>query len=304
MVQLVSVIIPAYNAARWLPGTLGSVIEQTHQDMEIIVVNDGSTDRTACIVDDYARKDRRVHLLNQPNRERSAARNAGMRAAQGEYVAFLDADDLWLPSKLARQVACLEQRLECGACYTWAETIDDRGEIIESLADLSRIYWHNPVDALTLAGGNYVSGSASSVVMRRDLVKTVGFFDEAMQQAEDWDYWYRMALRSRFCLVPEALVRIRRHSGGKQTNIESLSCWRLHFVGKARHVAPRTHIGQLSQVELDSQYRLFLYYFRSRRLRLAAHRALLLLFSHPIGAAQRVATTFVAKFYLLRKQRH
>lgn len=127
----VSVVIPAFNALRYLPRTVDSALAQSFGDFEVLIVDDESTDGTADWVRTIA--DRRVRLLEQKNQGAAAARNAGIRQARGEYIAFLDADDLWEPAKLERQVACLDARPEVGVVYTWVRVIDQDGEPTGSL---------------------------------------------------------------------------------------------------------------------------------------------------------------------------
>ncbi|MCJ8280869.1 MAG: glycosyltransferase family 2 protein, partial [Rivularia sp. ALOHA_DT_140] len=118
----VSVIIPAYNAMGFLPETLESVLQQTFTDFEILIINDGSSDDIV----EWASKisDSRVRLITQINQGVSAARNTGIRNSQGEYIAFLDADDLWEPTKLEKQVNCLKANPGVGLVYTWTTFID------------------------------------------------------------------------------------------------------------------------------------------------------------------------------------
>src|SRR5262249_54502311 len=117
MAQLISIIIPAYNAERYIGRTLHSALKQTFRDIEVIVINDGSTDNTRLIVEKMALKDNRVRMFNTANRGVAMARNLGIEKAQGSYVAFLDADDLWHPTKIERQFAALSAH---AADSTWA----------------------------------------------------------------------------------------------------------------------------------------------------------------------------------------
>lgn len=264
--MFVSVIIPAYNAAAWISESLDSVLRQTYADWEIIVVDDGSTDNTTEVVESYSAQDERIRLLTQAvNRGPSTARNIGMLAARGDYIAFLDADDLWLPAKLEKQVASLKTKQDVGACYTWFETVNDHRQVIQQWKDLRLTFWHNPVDALALARGNYVCGSASSVMMRRTLIETVGLFNESMRGSEDLDYWYRMALRTSFCLVPEPLVQIRRRSETRSLATERNLLGSLDFIRNARRCAPSAHQRTLREFEIETKCMLWVYNLVSSR---------------------------------------
>jgi glycosyltransferase involved in cell wall biosynthesis len=128
---LVSVVIPAFNAAEYIRETLHSALAQTYQALEVIVVDDGSTDATGSIVEEFVKKDARVQLVRQCNAGVGAARNTAIRMARGDYIAPLDADDIWFPEKLEKQVARMEQYgEETGMVYCWSMRIDKRGEFI------------------------------------------------------------------------------------------------------------------------------------------------------------------------------
>lgn len=254
----VSIIIPAYNAARWLPATLDCILRQTCQDWEAIVVDDGSTDGTAEVVEDYREQDGRIYILKMPNnRGTAAARNLGMLEARGDYLAFLDADDIWFPTKLEKQLRLLEARADCDACYTQFELVDDWCRITDAWHELSRVFSHNPVNAFALARGNYVGGSASGVLMRRSLITTVGLFNETMRGSEDLDYWYRIALSGRFCLLPEVLVQIRRKSKTRMLSAERNMLGALDFVRNARLIAPKYHHRMLKELEIETRLMLW-----------------------------------------------
>lgn len=264
--MFVSVIIPAHNAAAWISESLDSVLRQTYVHWEIIVVDDGSTDNTGKIVESYCARDDRIRLLTQTiNRGPATARNIGMLAARGDYLAFLDADDLWLTTKLEKQVASLQTKRDVGACYTWFETVNDHRQVIQQWKDLRRTFWHNPVDAFALARGNYVCGSASSVMIRRTLIETVGLFDESMRGSEDLDYWYRIALHTSFCLVPEALVQIRRRSKTRSLATERNLLGSLDFIRNARRCAPGAHVKMLREFEIETKCMLWVYNIVSSR---------------------------------------
>ena len=203
----VSVIIPTYNCARYICEAVDSVLAQTFTDLEVIVVDDGSTDDTKERLDAYRDCIRYIH---QENQERSAARNTGIRNATGEYLAFLDADDLWLPHKLELQVPVFEQAPEVGLVYCWAYYIDASGQrihrrgenVLRSFEAGGNVFETLLFDCVITAGG-------SSAVIRQDCIRQVGFFDEALTHVEDWDMWLRIAARYSVAVVPQALVCFR-----------------------------------------------------------------------------------------------
>ncbi len=188
----ISVIIPAYNVAPYIGETLDSVFAQTFADYEVIVVNDGSPD-TEDLERALARFIGRLDYLKQENRGASAARNTGLHAAQGELVAFLDADDLWLPNYLDEQVKFMRARV-CDLVCADAEVFNDASReektYMESLmADAP------PTGDVTFLGLLSAEQSliTSGVVARRELVLEVGLFDEALRNSQDFDLWLRLA---------------------------------------------------------------------------------------------------------------
>ena len=207
----VSVVIPAYNAARFIRQTLDSAAAQTFRDFEIIVVDDGSQDETAQIAQAF---DDSIRLIQKPNGGVSSARNVGMQAARGEYVAFLDADDLWEKSKLEQQVALLDENPSVGLCYAATERVDETGAVVTRIAA-------NAFDDYTTALLLYsciVSGSCSSAMMRRELFERAGGFDANFKNYEDWEYWLRLSLITDFAPLPEFLVKYRVTTGSASGN--------------------------------------------------------------------------------------
>jgi len=280
----VSIVIPAYNAAPWLPDALNSVLRQSYQDWEAIVVSDGSADETDEVVEGYCEQDGRIRLLKMlVNHGAAHARNRGMLEARGEYIAFLDADDIWFPSKLEKQLLLLEAQPDCDACYTQFEVVNDWARVIQTWRDLRRTFWHNPVNAEALARANYVSGSASGVLMRRSVIPSVGLFNERMRGSEDFDYWYRLALQGHFCLVPEVLVQIRRKSETRLSSARRNLLGSLDFVHNARLIAPARHWRMLRELEIESK---------------------LLLWGFRIGSTRILRRARIPELLLLGKQNH
>lgn len=211
----VSVVIPAYNAMLYLPETLESVRRQTFTDLEVLIIDDGSSDH---IVQWFSQvTDPRVKLISQENQGVSAARNTGIAHAQGEYVAFLDADDLWEPTKLEKQVLCLEDKPAVGLVYTWAVLVDEQGNptgrVIASHVEGD--VWKQMLEDDMIRNG-------SSVMVRRCCFETVGIFDQSLAFAEDRDLWIRIASRYPFAVVKEPLLRYREHSNSASKNRQKM----------------------------------------------------------------------------------
>ena len=212
--RLVSVVIPAYNAEATIDDTLKSVRSQTHPHLEIIVVDDGSADRTASIVNAHAAVDGRITLISQKNAGVAAARNTGWQFARSALIAFIDADDLWAPTKIERQLdVMLSGGLRVGLVYTWWALIDEHNRI------------RCKVEGRDIAGdvldqtfmGNFV-GHASSPLIRRQALVEAGGFDSGLRDAgihgcEDMLIYHRIARRYHFGLVPDHLTGYRVASG-------------------------------------------------------------------------------------------
>lgn len=201
----VSIIIPAYNAMRYLPETLESALAQSFSDFEIIIINDGSTDD----IKDWflSVQDSRVRLISQPNQGKSVALNKGISQTSGDYIAFLDADDIWERAKLEKQVTCLEANPTVGLVYTWTALADETGQatgrVLASHAEGQ--VWKSLILKNILACG-------STPMVRRQCFDVVGLFSTELPPAEDWDMWLRLAACYQFSVIKQPLVRYRKHS--------------------------------------------------------------------------------------------
>ena len=206
----VSVVIASHNYGHFLAESVESVLSQTWRDLELIVVDDGSTDATRQVIGGFAH-DTRLRYVWQERRGQAAAFNRGLAMARGRYLALHAADDVWLPHKLARQVEVLESRPEVGLVYTNTTVVDARGEFQHFHFRGGRVApavgWVLP----TLVQRNFVP--APSVLLRREVLDVVGRHDESLEVCEDWDLWLRVAKEVQFGYIDEPLVRIRRHGG-------------------------------------------------------------------------------------------
>ncbi len=209
---LVSVVIPAYNSAAFVGGAIDSVLDQSYRRLEVVVVDDGSTDATSAVVLEYVRRDDRVRLIRQANAGAPAARNRGLKAARGELVAFLDADDEWLPSKLERQVQVLERDSQIAAVGCLMEYVSTAGRVLGVSGEEAHTRQHD------IAAARFMPFGASSVVTWTQLVRELGGFDEQLAElvpglVDDLDLVSRLAARGSIVTVPEVLGRYRLHSG-------------------------------------------------------------------------------------------
>jgi glycosyltransferase involved in cell wall biosynthesis len=221
---LVSVIIPAFNAAPDIRQTLNSVLAQTYHAIEVIVVDDGSTDTTATIVEEFVTRDTRFQFVRQSNAGVGAARNAAIRKARGNYIAPLDADDLWVPEKLEKQVACMERwGNETGLVYCWSKLINEEGEPVDvnHCNTLEGRLGH----AMVLQN---LLGNASVPLFRAAALEKIGAYltrveQEGAQGCEDWDLYIRTAEIFTIRVVPEYLVAYRQKSSGMSCNAEGMT---------------------------------------------------------------------------------
>lgn len=201
----VSVIIPTYNRAAYLSDAIESVLCQTLKDFELIIVDDGSSDKTREIINAYS--DQRIKYLYKENGGAASAMNFGIAKSTGSYIARLDSDDIFLPEKLEIQVNLLNLNPEYGLVYTQAYNIDEKGNMLG-------LYLNNhtcPLEPLKVLR-HFLFPPSQSIMFRKSCMDTIGYFDEDMPIAEDWDFCIRMAQQYKFAYCDEPLVKIRRHS--------------------------------------------------------------------------------------------
>jgi glycosyltransferase involved in cell wall biosynthesis len=193
----------AHNAAGTIAASVESVLRQTRSDLELIVVDDGSTDETGEVLAGIG--DARVVVLRQPQRGPSAARNLALAHARGEFVAPIDADDIWLPRKLELQIQALDRRADAALAYGWTDFVD---EDLRPLHGDDRVTFEGHVQEALLRKNFICCGS--NTLMRRAAVADAGGFDETLEAAEDWELHTRLAARHAFAAVPEVVVWYRR----------------------------------------------------------------------------------------------
>lgn len=225
----VTVVVPLYNTERYIAQTLNSILSQTFSDFEVVVVDDASTDNGPEVVRVFMKNDARIRMVTQENRGLAGARNSGIRAARGQYIALLDADDLWQPEKLAQHVAHLDAAADVGVSYCPSRFIDDDGADMgfgqqPQLRDITpeHIFCRNPV------------GNGSAAVIRRSALDDIAFeidaaegrricwFDESFRQSEDIELWSRLAALTdwRFEGISPTLTLYRVSTGGLSANVE------------------------------------------------------------------------------------
>lgn len=210
MPHLISIIMPAYNAERYIAESIQSVIDQTYSDWELLVVDDGSTDSTAQIVGGLLAANPKIKYIFQQNGGQASARNTGLRKAKGELVAFLDSDDLWLPDKLAKQVAVLEN-MQADVVYSDGYIFGDDKAGSDKFTIVPGKTTGAQMFKLLFA---FPSIPTLTVLAKKRVLEAVGFFQEnrAYQNCEDYDLWLRLAKADAvFYGIAEKLVKYRRH---------------------------------------------------------------------------------------------
>ena len=232
MPELVSVVIPAYNAAGCIRRAVDSVLAQTYRDLELIVVDDGSTDGTLSLLNSYGTS---LRVVQKPNGGLSSARNAGIHTARGEYVAFLDADDWWQPEKLDRQVAWMRAHPEAVFCSTAARVVDARGQTTGEWRCGS--FRGTTLEAIFAANG-YIAGSGSAVVARRDALLAAGGFDEALKSLEDIDMWMRLAAQGGYHCIDEPLAVVEKRTDSMSRNLDVMRDAAIRVMCKNRGLLP------------------------------------------------------------------
>lgn len=213
----VSVIIPSYNRAEFIPATLDSILRQSFTDFEIVFVDDGSTDDTEKILNDYQGHDKRIKYIKQANSERAIARSNGMKNAHGKYIALVDSDDIWYPKKLEAQITALDYYPDIVFCYAAVNRIDLHGKRIKTA----------PRQHQGLSGYVFFD-----LLMRNFIPSVTPIFDreaintELEQKTEfvpyeDWDFWLRLSLEGKFLHLKKALGDYRLHPGQSVKNVKA-----------------------------------------------------------------------------------
>ncbi len=208
--DLVSVVIATCNMGQYLPQAVRSVLAQSYANVEIQIVDDGSTDDTAQVVRRWE-ADERVHVQQQPNGGQAQARNRGIASSRGRFVAFLDADDEWLPHKLSYQMP-LFAAAQVGVVYSDYECMDGDGHALSKAPTLM----HRGRVSAALLIDNFIS--FQTAVVRRECLERHGAFDESVRMGDDYDLWLRLSAHYEFDFVPEATVRYRIWAGQMSKN--------------------------------------------------------------------------------------
>lgn len=285
MNPLVSVIIPVFNAEKSIIDTLDSVYAQTYRPIEVVVVDDGSTDRTAEIVKNYQvnntiSKTNEVKwiYIYQQNAGPSNARNTGIKVIKGDYIAFLDADDLWINDKLAKQMALFERDSGLDIVFTDVKITRLRDSGIEEFTvfkekKLGRDFFghdYTVVDPLLkLIKLNFMP--TPSVVIRKECFEAGNFFNERNNYAEDWELWLKMSLSCRFGYINDVCVHVKEMGDGLSANKKEMILSSIYifdaFIASKRHEIDKLKIGNnLLAHSIKDEYKWMGYYLMENRI--------------------------------------
>ncbi|MEQ8998305.1 MAG: glycosyltransferase [Coleofasciculus sp. B1-GNL1-01] len=251
MNPIISVILPVYNGEKTIKETVRSVLSQTFSEFELIIINDGSADSTVDIVSSI--EDERIQVFSYPNAGQPASRNRGIAKAQGDYIAFIDADDLWTADKLEAQYKALQDNPQAALAYSWTDWIDESGELLKRGS-----YITESGDVLSKLLLNDFVANGSNPLIRRQALLEVGGFDESLSNAHDWDMWLRLAVRYPFVAVASPQVLYRKSTSSMSANIWGMERSSIQVIEKALNQAPAS-LQNLKPGILGNRYKYLTY---------------------------------------------
>lgn len=244
----ISIIIPSYNAESLILKTIDSVQKQTFSDWELIIIDDGSTDKTVSKIKTI--KDERIHLFCYENGGVAMARNRGISLAKGKFISFLDCDDLWTKDKLKDQLSALKNNPDADVAYSWV--IDFFTDIPNSSKPRKPIFFSGNVYPQMLVYNFLANGS--NILVRRETVERIGGFDVTYNPSEDWNFYIRLAKECSFVLVPKHQILYRQSTTSMSSNnIQKLEKGGLLVIENAYESAP-SHLQYLKRKSLALFY--------------------------------------------------
>lgn len=241
----ISVIIPVYNGEKTIKETIESVLNQNFNDFELIIINDGSNDATLEIVQTI--KDHRIKVFSYQNSGLSASRNRGLTKAEGDFVSFIDADDLWTPNKLELQLKALQDNPQAAVAYSWSDWIDQSGQFLRAGGHIT--VNGNAYEKLLIR--DFIE-SGSNPLIRKQALDEVGYFDQSVTPPEDWDMWLRLAAKYEFITVEESQILYRISPNSASFNIEKMEEGSLKVIQRVFAQSPE--LAHLKRATLASRY--------------------------------------------------
>jgi len=234
--ELISIIMPTYNSAQTIGASIVSATTQSYENIELIIIDDGSTDQTSEICNNYAKADARIRYIVQDNSGVSAARNTGIKMANGKFIAFLDSDDLWTQDKIELQMAAAAIRPDA-VIVTGLRRFSGDGPDRELLSETMPPAFNGQQEYMRtiLNLNNHEMAVFGTALVKKEHLEIVGFFDESLTTAEDWDLWLRLALRFPFVNIDQPLRLYRKYSNSltMRTKLEKTLQGQLYIIDKA-----------------------------------------------------------------------
>lgn len=231
--SLISVIIPVFNSEKTIKTTIASVLNQTFDDLELIVIDDGSKDSTLSVVSNI--KDPRLKVFSYENAGVANSRNRGFSHASGEFISFLDADDLWTPDKLELQLKALQENSLAAVSYSWVDYIDQSGQFLRAgnhIIANGDIY-------KTILVHNFLENGSNPLIRMPAFAETDGF-KQHLSSSADWDMWIRLAARHYFVCVPHPHVLYRMSNNSMSSNVVKMEAVSLEVIEDAFNQAPKS----------------------------------------------------------------
>ena len=248
----ISVIIPVYNGENTIKQTIESVLNQSFTNFELIIINAESTDATLAVISQI--KDQRIKVFSYPKANVAVNRNRGFKQATGDYITFLDADDLWTSDKLAAQYTALQQNPQAGVVYSWTNCIDENGKFINKT---SHVNWNGDVYSKFLLD-DFI-GSGSNVMIRREFLVEVGGFDELLTNAQDTDMWLKLSAITNFICVPKVQILYRIQQNSMSSNVIGLEKSNLEVIQRAFVREKARSLQHLKPIAIANLYKYLCY---------------------------------------------
>ena len=250
--NFISVIIPAYNAEKTIQETVESVLNQTFTNFELIIINSDSTDKTLSIISQI--KDERIKVFSYPKANVAVNRNRGFKHATGDYITFLDADDLWTTDKLAVQYTALQANPQAGVAYSWTNCIDENSKFLRKT---SHVNWSGDVYSKFLLD-DFI-GNGSNVMIRKNLFLEVDGFDELLTNAQDTDMWLKLSAITDFICVPKAQILYRIQQISMSSNVLGLEKSNLEVIQRAFNREKAKSLQHLKPIAIGNLYKYLCY---------------------------------------------
>ncbi|MDZ7960053.1 MAG: glycosyltransferase [Aulosira sp. DedQUE10] len=247
---LISVVLPVFNGEKTIYETIQSVLNQTFVNWELIIINDGSQDSTLEIIKKFEFADPRLRIFSYLNAGLAASRNRGIALSLGEYISFIDADDIWTSDKLKSQLTALQEHPKAFVAYSWTNYIDADGNFVKfggHTTDTGDVYQK-------LLLWNFVENGSNPLV-RKEVFTIVDGFDESLIASEDWDMWLRLASRYEFVVVPEVQILYRLSMNSMSANLKRQESTCLTVINKAFADPRAASLGHLKNCTLSNIYK-------------------------------------------------